>query len=135
MKGTNAFRAFALEQLSGVRGLQDRSMFGGVGIYAGDVFFALIASDVLHFKVDDSNRAEYAAAGSKPFKPYTDRAMTMPYYAVPVSVLEDAETLVAWAERAIAVAKNARKTKPPARKTKPSARGGRPSGLPIKRKS
>ena len=112
MKGTAAFRAFALEQLSGVLGLQARAMFGGVGIYSGEVFFALIARDVLHFKVDDTNRAEYEAAGAKPFKPYADRAMTMPYYPVPVSVLEDAETLTAWAKRSIAVAKNARKAKP-----------------------
>ncbi|MEO8681927.1 MAG: TfoX/Sxy family protein, partial [Vicinamibacterales bacterium] len=111
LKGTQAFRAFVLEQLSGVWGLQDRSMFGGVGIYSGDVFFALIARDVLHFKVDDTNRAEYEAAGSKPFKPYADRAMTMPYYPVPVEVLEDAGTLVEWAKRSIAVAK---KAKPPA---------------------
>lgn len=113
----DAFRAFALEQLRGVADLHDRSMFGGVGIYSGDVFFALIARDVLHFKVDDTNRAEYEAAGSTPFKPYLDRSSVMPYYAVPVTVLEDAEMLVEWAQRAIAVATVARKSKPVKRKS------------------
>ena len=34
-------------------------MFGGVGIYAGDLFFALIDDDTLYFKVDDSNRSDF----------------------------------------------------------------------------
>jgi len=47
---STTFRAFALEQLRRVRSdIRDRSMFGGVGIYAGEFFFALIADDVLYF--------------------------------------------------------------------------------------
>ena len=38
-------------------------MFGGVGIYDRDVFFALIADDTLYFKVDDSTRPEFVARG------------------------------------------------------------------------
>jgi TfoX/Sxy family transcriptional regulator of competence genes len=38
--------------------------------------------------------------------------MTMPYYAVPVSVLEDAERLVQWGKRAVAVAKATKASKP-----------------------
>jgi DNA transformation protein len=79
-------------------------MFGGVGLYAGDVFFGILASDVLYFKTDDSNRRHYEQAGSGPFKPYADRAMTMPYDAVPIGVVEDAPTLVTWAKRAVQVA-------------------------------
>jgi DNA transformation protein len=39
-------------------------MFGGVGIYSGDLFFALIADDTVYFKADDSTRpwAEKAVA-------------------------------------------------------------------------
>ena len=83
-------------------------MFGGVGLYAEDVFFGILAADVLFFKVDDTNRLEYETAGSSPFKPYADRAMTMPYYNVPTAVLEDAEALAEWAARAVMVAKTAK---------------------------
>ena len=83
-------------------------MFGGVGLYAEDVFFGILAADVLFFKVDDTNRREYETAGSSPFKPYADRAMTMPYYNVPVAVLEDAMALGQWAARAVKVAKAAK---------------------------
>jgi DNA transformation protein len=102
MRVSPGFRAYAIEQLASVRHLRDRAMFGGVGLYADEVFFGILAADVLYLKVDDRSRPVYEAAGSKPFKPYADRPMTMSYYAVPVSVLEDATTLVQWANRAVA---------------------------------
>ena len=105
MRVSGNVRDFVLDQLAGLEGLRARAMFGGVGLYAGEVFFGIVAADVLYFKVDDSTRAEYEAAGSTPFKPYADRAMTMPYYAVPVEVLESAPTLIVWARRAVAVAR------------------------------
>ena len=107
-----SFRDFVLDQLAGIDRLRARAMFGGVGLYAEDVFFGILAADVLFFKVDDTNRREYETAGSSPFKPYADRAMTMPYYNVPIVVLEDAVTLGEWAARAVAVAKTPKTTKP-----------------------
>ena len=97
-------RDFVLDQLSGVRGLRAQAMFGGVGLYAGEVFFGIVAADVLYFKVDDSTRAAYEAAGSEPFTPYGDRPASMTYYAVPLDVLESAPTLFEWARRAITAA-------------------------------
>ena len=98
------FRAFVLDQLSGVDGLRARPMFGGVGLYAHDVFFGIVAADQLFFKTGETTRADYERAGSSPFRPHPGRAMTMPYYSVPVPVLEDAVTLREWALRAVAVA-------------------------------
>ena len=106
-----SFREFVLDQLAGLGGLRARAMFGGVGLYADEVFFGILAADVLFFKVDDTNRREYQTAGSSPFKPYADRAMTMPYYNVPIVVLEDAVMLGEWAARAVAVAKTAKLAK------------------------
>ena len=105
MRVTNAFREYAVDQLSALPGLRAQAMFGGIGLYVDDVFFGLIASDVLYLKVDDTNRADYEATGALPFKPYDDRDMTMPYYPVPAAVLEDATTLTIWARRSVAVAK------------------------------
>ena len=108
MRVSASFRDFALDQLSGVDGIRAKAMFGGVGLYAQEVFFGILAADVLFLKVDDTNRCEYEAAGATPFTPYADRAMTMPYYNVPIHVLEDAVALGEWAARAIQVAKTAR---------------------------
>jgi len=60
MPVSSSFRTFVVDQLSRVvPHLRARAMFGGVGIYAGDLFFALIADDSLYFKVNDSNRPDF----------------------------------------------------------------------------
>lgn len=101
-----SFRTFVLDQLGRVvPGLRSRSMFGGVGIYAGEFFFALIDDDTLYFKVDDSNRPHFEARGMGPFRPYGPEGETMQYYQVPDDLLEDADALRPWAENAIAVAR------------------------------
>ena len=84
-------------------------MFGGVGIYAGDVFFGLIDDDTLYFKTDDSNRPEFEARGMDPFRPYGDDGEVMHYYQVPEDLLDDAEMLGQWAEQVILVARRARR--------------------------
>lgn len=110
-----SFRTFVLEQLGrSVPGIRGRSMFGGVGIYGRDVFFALIADDTLYFKVDESNRAEFEARGMGPFRPYGEPGEVMGYYRVPEELLDDAELLGRWAEQAILVARRA-KRRPPRR--------------------
>lgn len=61
---TEGFRAFVLEQLARVTpALRARNMFGGVGVYSDDLFFALMDDDVLYLKVDDVNRARFEARG------------------------------------------------------------------------
>jgi len=101
----SSFRAFVIDQLTRVLPrVRARSMFRGVGIYAGNLFFALIADDTLYFKVDDSNRVDFAARGMGPFRPYGEDGEVMQYYEVPPDVLEDSEALRPWAEKAVAVA-------------------------------
>ena len=100
-----SFRTFIIEQLGRVvPRIRARSMFGGVGIYAGDVFFALIDDDTLYFKVDDVNRPEFVARGMGPFRPYGEDGEEMQYYQVPADLLDDPDALRPWAERAIAAA-------------------------------
>jgi DNA transformation protein and related proteins len=112
MPVSSSFRTFIVDQLSRiVPQLRVRGMFGGVGIYAGRLFFALIADDTLYFKVDDSNRAEFERLGMKPFQPYGEGGEVMQYYQVPAEFLEDPEALRPWAEKAIAVADRKKKGK------------------------
>jgi DNA transformation protein len=104
-----SFRTFIVDQLSrGVPAVRARSMFGGVGIYSGERFFALIADDTLYFKVDDSNRRDYEARGMGPFRPYGEGGEVMQYYQVPEDLIEDPEALRRWAEKSLAVARRAR---------------------------
>jgi DNA transformation protein len=104
MAVSQGFTDFVVEQLEGCGVISTRRMFGGVGIYCGDTFFALIDNDILYLKVDDLTRPEFERAGSAPFKPYGDDRETMQYYNVPASVLEDAAELTRWGRKAIEAA-------------------------------
>ena len=116
--GGSSFRTFVIDQLSRVvPAVRGRAMFGGVGIYSGAFFFALIADDVLYFKVDDSNRPDFERRGMGPFRPYGEDGEVMQYYEVPADLLEDPEHLRSWAEKAVAVARSKRARR------KPSGRG------------
>ena len=118
MAVTEGYREFVIEQLSdAARGIHWRRMFGGVGIYAGDDFFALIANDVLYFKVDDVTRAKFLKRRMKPFRPYGPDGEEMGYYEVPISIVEDAAALRAWVSDAVEVARRA-KSRP--RRKRPS---------------
>jgi DNA transformation protein len=115
--------AFVVDQLSQSFKVTSRRMFGGVGLYYEDLFFALIAADVVFFKVDDSNRDDYVARGCKAFQPrMRDQTVySMSYFAVPSEVLEDAEDLALWARKSVAVARAAaaQKSKLAAGRTRP----------------
>jgi DNA transformation protein and related proteins len=100
-----AFLQYVLEQLERLRGVTQRRMFGGVGLYCDGVFFAVIDDDTLYFKVDDTTRPDYESRGMKPFRPYKDKPeVSMTYYTVPADVLDDAEELVVWGRRSVAIA-------------------------------
>ena len=104
--------AWILEQLSAAGGISLRRMFGAVGLYRGDIFFAIISDGTLYFKVDDSNRADYENRHMPQFRPYRDhpnrdrRKLSMTYYEVPAEVIEDPEDCVAWALRSVTAAGN-----------------------------
>src|SRR6266404_2706522 len=87
MAVSDSYRGFVLEQLGRAMPVTAKSMFGGVGIYAQGLFFALIAEDRLYFKVDDATRPDFERFGMEPFRPFgEDNAMG--YYEVPAVVVE-----------------------------------------------
>jgi DNA transformation protein len=114
MPVSQGFTDFVVEQLEGCGVISTKRMFGGIGIYCGETFFAIIDNDVLYLKVDEVNRPDFERAGTGPFRPYGDDRETMQYYAVPAAVLENAEDLTAWGRKAIAAAQR-KKAAPPKR--------------------
>jgi DNA transformation protein len=111
MSVSSEYLEFIIDQLELVDDIRTRKMFGAIGIYSADRFFAIVDDDILYFKVDDGNRSDYEKAGMKPFKPYPDKDETMSYYEIPVEVLEDRHELALWAGKAIAVSERAQKKK------------------------
>lgn len=94
------FRDYVLEMLEPLGGVTARAMFGGAALYRDGTVFALIADEVLYFKVDAANRPDYEAAGTGPFRPYEGKAFAMPYWEVPAEVLEDPQAIRGWAIKA-----------------------------------
>ncbi len=131
MSVSDSYRTFVLEQIArAAPRVRGKSMFGGVGIYSGDHFFALIDNDALFFKVDDTTRPDFIAARMKPWSPFEDGKEATGYYELPAELLEDPDAMKPWVEKAIAVAARKKASKPaknkkaskPAKKTKPKPR-------------
>jgi len=112
MAVSKGFLDFVVEHLDGCGPIVTKRMFGGVGVYSGDVFFAIVDNDILYLKADDQTRGDFERAGGAPFEPYGDGRTSMQYYAVPVSILEDADAMTAWGRKAIAAAVRARDGSP-----------------------
>ena len=112
MTQDSEFVGFVLDSLQPLGGVSARPMLGGWGIYKDGVMFALIAYDMLYFKVDGGNRAAYEDAGL-PYFTYSDkgRPIRMPYCEAPSEGFDDAEVLCAWAREAYAAALRTRKVK------------------------
>ena len=112
MAVTPEYREFVLEQLGRVApAVTSRAMFGGVGVYSGGLFFALMDDDTLYLKVDDGNRGDFEAAGTGPFRPFGDDRDVMQYYELPAELLEDPDRLRPWVHKAVDVARAARTRK------------------------
>ena len=95
----DSFKDFVLDQLDGLRGVTCRSMFGGYGLYRGEVFFGIIHKGRLYFKTDETSRAAYRERGMKPFRPNAKQTLKT-YYEVPIEIIEDQEQLAQWAMQA-----------------------------------
>jgi DNA transformation protein len=87
-----------------------RRMFGGAGIYAGGLMFALVFDGAIFLKVDDDSIPHFRREGSEPFT-YTraksggrSGRASLSYWRLPERLYDDPDELAAWANRALAIA-------------------------------
>ncbi|HEX9465730.1 MAG TPA: TfoX/Sxy family protein [Alphaproteobacteria bacterium] len=112
------FVAYVLDLLTDWGGVSARRMFRSHGLYRQGAMFGLVSKDVLYLRVDDRNRGDFVAAGSRPFRYQRgpDREIEMgAYMECPPDVIENAEDMVGWATKALsaALAAKAAKRVPP----------------------
>lgn len=83
-----------------------KRFFSGSGLVFEDSIFGFVMGDSVYLRVDDANRPKYRAAGSKPFAYSTKarRVTVEAYYELPPELLDEPETLCAWAGEAVSVA-------------------------------
>lgn len=94
--------AFIADLFGALGPVRVRRMFGGAGVYLGDAMFALVANDMIYLRTDDALAADLAAEGSAPFV-YTGKhaPVTLPYWRLPETALDDPDIAAAWALRAL----------------------------------
>jgi len=105
VKARDDYVDYVVDKLSGLGNVWSRRLFGGYAIFYEGLTFALVADDVLYFKVDDSNREMYRKAGSSRF-PHP-----ISYWEVPTEVFEDTARLYEWADISIGIARAKAKKK------------------------
>ncbi|GLI24989.1 DNA transformation protein [Xanthobacter flavus] len=107
-----------------------RRMFGGAGLYADGLMFALWAGDSFYLKADAALAEDLKGRGSVPFS-YVAKGVTRTmggFWSVPEEALDDADDLASLARRALFVAHAANEAKAKA-KARPA---GRASGNKAK---
>jgi DNA transformation protein len=82
-----------IPKLAAIREITSKKMFGGLGIYAAGVFFAVLDDDRLYFKVDDGNRAFYDEHQTEEWIIQGESPQVMPYREVPASTLQNPDEL------------------------------------------
>lgn len=105
-----AFKEGVVRHLNQVAPVTARGMFGGYGLYCEGLMFGLTAYETLYFKVDDTNRGRFTAAGMEPFTyDRNGKAMTMSYYQLPPAVYDDLSLLHDWVEASVAAARRSKR--------------------------
>jgi len=99
MAVTTNYVAYIEDQLSYFDDFTTRKMFGGLGYYKEGVMFGLLGNDTFCLKADESNIPDFEKYGMKAFM-FSEKKKGMPYWQVPVEILEDANELSLWATKA-----------------------------------
>ena len=103
-----SFKDFVLDQLMGLNHIEARRMFGGYGLYQDEIFFGIVDKGKLFFKIDDATVGEYRRRKMKPFSPNPKQTLKS-YYQVPVDIIENADELHIWAEKAVGCQRRTRR--------------------------
>lgn len=104
---SQSFIDHIIDSLTSINKITNGRFFGGTGLKADGVQFAMLMGDSLFFVVDDTTRPKYEAAGMECFWYNTKkkRVDVRKYYEVPGELLDDPETLTVWAKESIKIAK------------------------------
>jgi DNA transformation protein and related proteins len=99
-----------------------KRMFGGFGVYAEGLCFAIGLRGEVFLKTDEVSRADFSAAGSAPFT-YVAKGKSRPtsYWSLPTAAHEDGDELRRWAGMGLAAARRAAEAKPKKKSTLPAA--------------
>jgi len=108
---TTEFSEFLIEQMAGFGAVSARRMFGAAGLYRDGIMFAIVADDVLYFRVDEATRGDFEAEGLTSFSYETKggRKAVMSYMRAPERCMEDTDEMAEWCRKAYEAALRAKR--------------------------
>ena len=107
MTGKDGFDIWVKDLFAELGAVSVRRMFGGAGVYAQGVMFALVADESVYLKADPALRADLAEHGGAPFvwtRPSDGKQIDMGYWRLPDAACDDPLEAARWARRALGVA-------------------------------
>ncbi|MGA8583119.1 MAG: TfoX/Sxy family protein [Roseiarcus sp.] len=98
-----------------------KRMFGGAGVYAEGLCFAIEQDGEVFLKADALSQPDFTAAGSSPFI-YVARGKAMPtsFWRLPAIARAEADELVRWAALGLEAARRAAEAKAKSKTRKPA---------------
>ena len=108
MAFTLAYSEYINDQLSHMDRITTKKMFGDLSYYKEGVMLGLIGNDIFCLRVTEVNQADFEAYGMKAFMS-SAKNKGLPYWQVPVEILEDKKELTLWAIKAFEIALSLKK--------------------------
>ena len=106
---------FLRDLFEGFRPVAVKSMFGGIGIYAEGLLFAIAFEEAIFLRVDEASIPDFERENSVPFVyPLAKNHVGRPsrhFWRLPERLYDDPDDLATWAERSLDIARR-KKTAP-----------------------
>ena len=107
MVASDGFAEFLREQLAPLGRVTMRRMFGKTGVFCDGLMFGMVTENMLYFRVDENNRADFKEAASVPPLSYEKkgRHIDLSFWRAPERLFDEPDELLTWARAALATAR------------------------------
>ena len=122
-----AGRSYLLDLFAQFGPVSIRRVFGGDGLFSGDVMMGYADDGVVYLKTDEQTRPAYVAEGcaSLSYNKRTGEVVELSFYTIPDRLYDDPDELAQWARQAATVAQRAKASKRLVKKAKRVSTGKR----------
>lgn len=107
MDKNKEFINFIIEKLDNWKYINNRTVFGGEGLFVGSIMFCLIQKRTIYMVVDEKSVLKYKEMQSKPFV-HGITSNTKDYstlFSLPDSILLNREKFIEWANESYQIGK------------------------------
>lgn len=100
-----SFADYVVDKMKGLENIQQRPLFGGVGLFCAGEMFAIATNHQLYLRADSETRELFDRRGLERFT-YTQSGIRyeLDYYRAPAEVYISPAEMRVWAEQAMMVA-------------------------------